>query len=175
MLIFLIGFMGCGKSTEGKATSELLNIPFLDLDTVLEQQSGQSISSFINSTGINAFRQRETEILLNTYKLLHLDPTEATKLNPQPQAVIATGGGCVLSEENRNFLQQTNHLVIWLDLPFELLISRITKSDRPLLQGLNEDEIFKLYSARQHIYETIATHKITRLPVPEQIYTLTLL
>ena len=172
MLIFLTGFMGCGKSTDGKTAAKLLKVPFLDLDLELEKSSGQSVYSFIKTQGIRAFRQFETETLLQTYQILQIEPCPPETPNPKPQAIIATGGGCVLSEDNCKFLMQPNHSVVWLDLPFEVLIPRIRKSDRPLLQGLNEDEIYKLFKTRLHIYESVASHRITEPPFPEQICSL---
>ncbi len=172
MLIFLTGFMCSGKTTDGKTAAEKLNIPFLDLDEELERQSGISVTTFIETKGITAFRELESEILHNTPQLLQqVHPDLSHDIN-KPQAIIATGGGCILSQENREFLLQPNHAVIWLDLPFHLLMERSRLNSRPLLKALSEAEILRIYTERLPLYLATSTFRITALPVSEQIIAL---
>ena len=166
MLIFLTGFMCAGKTTDGRATADLLQIPLLDLDAELEHRSGLLISTFIETQGIDAFRRLESDILLNTEQLL---TTQITSPSSLPQAIIATGGGCVLRPENRSYLSQPNHLTIWLNLPFELLYDRLSLTSRPLLQDLTKDEIYRIYAERLPYYRMSANLEITTQPIPEQI------
>jgi shikimate kinase len=169
MLIFLTGFMCSGKTTDGKAAAESLGIPFLDLDNELEKHSGMSIWSLIEQNGIVEFRRLESEILLQTHEIIPKQLLENPQPAQKPEAIIATGGGSILIKENREFLLQPEHLTIWLDLPFPLLLERIRSSQRPILHGLNDEEIFKVYSERLPFYQSTCTHRISTLPFTEQI------
>ncbi len=163
--------MCSGKTTDGKAAADILIVPFLDLDAELEKQSGISISSFIEQKGITAFRKLESEILLNTHQKLQNKYPGFLISSDKPSAVIATGGGCVLLPENRKFLSQSGHTIIWLNLPFSLLLERIHNNERPLLQNLTDTDIQQLYLERLPYYQLTATHQITSTPVAEQIIT----
>ena len=165
MLIFLTGFMCSGKTTDGRKVAEKLHLPFLDLDEELERLSGMSIWKFIGEKGVTAFRQMESEILLNTRQMLQKELIVSPSASPRPQAVIATGGGSVLNPENRAFLQQPEHEIIWLNLPFPVLMQRLKTAERPLLQGLTEAEIHRIYSERLPWYQMTATYQITAPPV----------
>jgi shikimate kinase len=169
MLIFLTGFMCSGKTTDGKAAAEKLGIPFLDLDAELEKRSGMSVWQFIKQNGITEFRRLESEILLQTREIIPKQLLENPQLAQKPEAIIATGGGSILIQENRDFLLQSGHAVIWLDMPFPLLLERIRKDKRPLLHGLSDEEILKVYTERLPFYQSTCTHRITSLPFPEQI------
>jgi shikimate kinase len=172
MLIFLTGFMCSGKTTDGKIAAEKLQIPFLDLDEELEKRSGQSIWSFIETEGISAFRQMESEILLQSRQFLQSKLIESFHHTQRPEAIIATGGGSVLIAENRNFLLQPDHATVWLDLPFSTLLERIKTNNRPLLNGLSDADIYQIYTERLPFYQAVSTHRISNLPVPEQIISL---
>lgn len=171
MLIYLTGFMCSGKTTDGKAAADILKVPFLDLDAELEKQSGTTISSFIEHKGITDFRKLESEILLNSLQILQNQFPGFSISSGKPSTVIATGGGCVLLPENREFLQKTGNAVIWLNLPFSLLLERIHNIQRPLLKDLSDEEIQQLYLERLQFYQLTATHQITSQPVVEQIIT----
>jgi shikimate kinase len=175
MLIFLTGFMCSGKTTYGKALTEKLNVPFWDLDMELESQSELSIWEFIEQKGITEFRRLESEILLQCHHLLPRHIFEAQAQNPRPEAVIATGGGSVLIPENRDFLLQPGHSTVWLDLPFPLLLERIRKDKRPILQGLDDAQIYRVWQERLPYYQSTCTHRISTLPVLEQILSFFLL
>lgn len=175
MLIFLIGFMCCGKTTDGKAAAEMMKIPFLDLDCELEKRSGKSIWNFIEDNGIAEFRRLENEILLDTPNLLQSKILETHHQSQRPEAVIATGGGSILSKENRDFLANPQNCVIWLDLPFPLLLERIRLSQRPLLRGLSDEEVLAVYQERLPFYQNICTHRITAVPFPDIILELFLI
>lgn len=175
MLVYLTGFMCSGKTTEGKAVAEQLNIPFLDLDLELENRSGRSVWSFIEEKGIGEFRQLESEILLQTHQFLLRQVIGNHHLTNKPEAIIATGGGSILLKNNQDFLLQSEHAVIWLNLPFPLLLERIRVNSRPLLQDLNDEEIYQLYLERFPYYQNTCTHCISSLPVTEQILKLFLL
>jgi shikimate kinase len=175
MLIFLTGFMCSGKTTDGKAAADKLGIPFLDLDAELEKRSGISIWTLIEQSGIAEFRRLESEILLDSRQFLQKQLLSSHLDARKPEAVIATGGGSVLIAENRNFLMQPGNAVIWLDPPFPLLLERIRLSQRPLLHGLCDGEILKVYNERLPFYQNTCTHRLSTLPFAEQILSLFLL
>jgi len=172
MLIFLTGFMCSGKTTDGKAIAEALQIPFLDLDEELEKRSRMSIWSFILKKGITEFRRLESEILLQTHQFLQSRLIESLHHTQKPEAIIATGGGSVLIAENRAFLMQSEHLVIWLDISFPLLLERIRANARPLLQNLSDAEVYQVYLERLPLYQSVCSIHITSYPVVEQVVSL---
>lgn len=175
MLIFLTGFMCSGKTTDGKAAADKLGIPFLDLDAELEKRSGISIWTFIEQFGIAEFRRLESEILLQSSSFVKRQLLEPACPANKPEAVIATGGGSVLIAENRNLLMQPGNTVIWLDPPFPLLLERIRLSQRPLLHGLSDGEILKVYNERLPFYQNTCTHRLSAFPFAEQILSLFML
>lgn len=136
--LYLIGMMGAGKSSTGMALAEAIGYQFFDTDMVLEAAVGQTIPEIFDQQGEAAFRQLETEVLaeLSTYK----------------QLVIATGGGIVTRQENWSYLH--HGIVIWLDVPPELLKRRLEGDmGRPLLQGSDwEDTVERLLQQREHLY-----------------------
>jgi shikimate kinase len=117
--LFLIGMMGSGKSTIGQIVSHRLNYHFFDTDRLIEQAAGQSINRIFSTTGEAEFRQMETSVL--------------SELSAYTRLVIATGGGIVSQRQNWSYLR--HGLVIWLNVPLELLYERLKKdTTRPLLQ-----------------------------------------
>lgn len=117
--LFLIGMMGAGKSTVGKILSERLNYRFFDTDAVIEESTQQSISHIFAESGESAFRELETEVL--------------SQLAAYTRMAIATGGGIVLERQNWSYLH--HGIVVWLDVPAEVLYERVKHdTSRPLLQ-----------------------------------------
>lgn len=116
--IFLVGFMGCGKTTLGSVVAERLGLPFVDLDREIERISGMTVRAFFEASGEEAFRQREA---------LFLSGTEALGA-----AVVATGGGSFILEGNREVIRRLG-AAVFLDVPFSAVARRLTgKTDRPL-------------------------------------------
>jgi len=105
MNLVLIGLPGAGKTTVGKALARTLQMPFADMDDAVVEIAGMSIPEIFASEGEKWFRQQETLCLR---KLLERDGY-----------VIATGGGVVLAEENRQALRSAN--VVFLDRSAEIL------------------------------------------------------
>ncbi len=141
MHIFLYGPSGSGKSTVGKLLAQALNLPFLDLDTEIENISGQTIPNFIIEKGEKAFRNIEA-IVLN-------DSVNGT------EKVIALGGGTLLRDENRT-LVQTHGQVVFLDADLSILLERLTydTNQRPLLAGELETSLKSLLKDRQKHYSS---------------------
>lgn len=121
--IILVGMMGAGKSTIGKALANALGKEFVDSDHVIQERTGAKIPVIFEMEGEAGFRKRESEVLVELVKKNNI--------------VLATGGGAVLSQENRQLLEQ-NGIVIYLRASVNDLYRR-TRHDknRPLLQTHN--------------------------------------
>ncbi|MEA5580987.1 shikimate kinase [Nodularia harveyana UHCC-0300] len=144
--LYLIGMMGAGKTTVGQLLANNLGYGFLDTDSVITQLAGRSINDIFAEEGEPAFRQLESDVLAQVCAY--------TKL------VIATGGGIVLRQENWSYLH--HGLVVWLDVPVELLYSRLAEdSTRPLLQDPDpQGKLRSLLEKRTPLYSQ-ADLKIT--------------
>lgn len=140
----LIGFMGSGKTTFGKALAEKLDMQFLDTDDYIEKQAGKSIADIFAEDGEEVFRKLETETL--TYLRDNLENT-----------VLATGGGMPLRECNARLLKETGQ-VFYLTAAPQVIYDRVKDStDRPLLQGENPyGRICELMKERRSRYESAA-------------------
>jgi len=147
-LIVLVGFMGAGKTVVGRALAAQLGADFIDLDELIVEFSGRSISRIIEEDGEAIFRLIETDLLA-----MILDATRNEAL------VIATGGGTWTIERNRLNLCAHNSFTVWLDAGFELCWQRIVNegSTRPLAR--DEQSARTLYEARREIYQ-LATLRI---------------
>lgn len=120
--IVLIGFMGTGKSTVGKVLAEQLQIPFVDLDTVIVQQQHMEIDEIFAQFGEASFRKIEQEALQYA---VH-----------QENTILSPGGGAVLFAENRAMMRQ-NCYVISLTASAEIILDRVNqdKTVRPVLEN----------------------------------------
>ena len=134
--IFLVGFMGAGKTTVGRALARQLGWDFFDLDVLIETQAGRSVSAIFADSGEPEFRRLEREALQSCGELV--------------RTVIALGGGAYVPEENRTFLRLIGKTV-WLDCPLEVCLRRIGGDrSRPLLGG--DDEMRALFEHRSSAY-----------------------
>jgi shikimate kinase len=121
MKIYLVGFMGAGKTTVGRELAARLDVPFFDLDELIEAAEKTSIKEIFAGRGEPYFRKRERDILRATK---YLD-----------NAVVATGGGTFTFDENIQFIQGEG-LSVYLAAPYQLLRSRIgdKAAERPLFR-----------------------------------------
>ncbi|MDB9943087.1 AAA family ATPase, partial [Pseudomonadales bacterium] len=110
--IFLVGPMGVGKTTVGRALAQQLHLEFIDSDQEIERRAGANIAWIFDVEGEPGFRERETAVL-----------DDLTQLE---DVLIATGGGSVLKPENREFLR-TRGLIIFLDTSLDMQIKRTAK------------------------------------------------
>lgn len=136
--IFLVGFMGSGKSTIGTHLAAKLHRTFLDLDQLIETTTRHPIAELIHLRGEEEFRWIESRALRES--------------SATGAPVIATGGGVVLREENRE-LMSTTGLTVWLDAPFELCWQRISADAgvRPLAP--DRETALLRYNARKGYYK----------------------
>jgi len=143
--IVLIGFMGCGKSTVGRELRRLLNYPLVDMDAIIEERAGKPITRIFEEDGESAFRDLESRLL------------EELAAAPATAQIIATGGGVVIREENRERLQRLGY-VVWLSSLPEVILSRTRHSqERPLLHADNPaTRIASLLAQREPWYRQSA-------------------
>ena len=141
--IFLVGLMGAGKTSVGKALARILGKTFLDSDQEIERITGVPVPVIFEIEGEAGFRLRESRML-----------TELVRRN---NIVLATGGGAVLSRENRDLLTATG-TVIYLRAPVRLLIKRTRRDrNRPLLQVADPAaRLTALFEQRDPLYREIA-------------------
>jgi len=135
----LLGMMGAGKSSLGRALAELTGREFIDTDLILQQRLGRPISQIFQIYGEQAFRDHESSVFRNI---------EAEG------AIISTGGGAVIREENWSEFQRLG-LTIFLDAKIETLVNRlaVSKKKRPLLQAEDwEDKAKSLLESRMDLY-----------------------
>ena len=127
MRIYLIGFMGSGKSYTGKNLADLMHYPFYDLDTVIEEKAGQTIKSIFAEHGEAYFRATERDTL--------------QQLKPE-NAIISCGGGTPCFFDNMDWIND-NGISVFLDTSVPLLISRLEKEKdkRPLLKRKSFEEL----------------------------------
>jgi shikimate kinase len=138
--IILTGFMGTGKSTIGKAIAKRLGRPFIDTDTLIEDEVGVTISAIFAERGESQFRLLERAVINRV-------------CTQQQAAVIATGGGAMVNEENVQRLKESGTVICLTATP-EIIFSRVRgNEDRPLLQGDNPlEKIQGLLEARAEAY-----------------------
>ena len=137
--IFFVGLMGAGKTTIGKLLAKKLKKTFYDTDHEIEKKLGVKVSVIFELEGEEGFRKRETQMI--------------DELTNKKDIILATGGGAVLSEENRRLLKERGK-VIYLNAKPQHLAKRMAfDKDRPLLQQGNMlDTLNKLYQERHPLY-----------------------
>ena len=146
--IILVGLMGAGKSTIGKQLARRLKLEFFDSDRYLEEKTGVSIATIFSIEGEEGFRDREEEVIED--------------LTVKRGIILATGGGSVLREANRQRLMQ-NGIVIYLKASPEQLYERIKHdTSRPLMQTDHPLQTLRtLLKAREPFYCEVADLIIT--------------
>lgn len=141
--LYLVGFMGTGKTTLGQGVAQSLNMPFIDLDTYIESKTGTTIADIFKQHGELAFRELESKAIKE----------ELPKLGH----IIACGGGIVTIPSMLDFLKDQG-LVICLEASPETIFERTKDTkDRPLLNEFNAlGCITQLLSKRSHLYSEIS-------------------
>lgn len=144
MKIFLVGPPGAGKSTIGRQLSRLFDVPFYDVDEVVETRAGADIPWIFDVEGEQGFRDRESAVI--------------AELAGLTEGIIATGGGVVLREGNRRQLSGGG-AVVYLEASIKTLVSRTSRNNkRPLLAGADaKTKLVELMSVREPLYQEVAT------------------
>jgi shikimate kinase len=144
-LIYLLGFMGSGKSTVGHLLAKALGWPLIDLDTVIEAGQGLTIREIFENSGEPFFRQVERAAL-----------TEASKTEP---AVIALGGGTFAQPPNVELIRAAGGMTVWLDCPPEVLRARC--------EGLEHRPLFRdSQSFTQLLVDRLPYYRLADFRVP---------
>jgi len=142
-IIYLVGLMGCGKTTAGKTLAKKLSLPFYDLDDLIENEIGMSISEYFAQFGEDKFRIIEKECLHKTFAF--------------SDAVISTGGGAPCFFDNMEQINK-NGISFYLKANVNLLCTRLrgAKSNRPLISDLTElqlaEKLTTLLNKREIFY-----------------------
>jgi shikimate kinase len=138
MKIYLVGFMGAGKTTIGRELARRLETPFFDLDELVEAAEEMSIKEIFAAHGEPYFRKRERDLLRTTRYV--------------ERGVIATGGGTFAFDENIQFIQAEGYSV-YLSAPFSLVMSRSRdkSAERPMFRS--DDAALDLFLSRLKFYK----------------------
>ena len=157
--LILIGMMGSGKSTIGSLVSKKLNIKFIDIDNVLENDSNMKITEIFEKKGENFFRNLEEKV---TLKLLNSNNN-----------VISLGGGGFINEKIRKEVLK-NNFSFWLNCTTQTLLNRIKNNKkRPIAFNLSNDELTELIAERAKIYSKaqfkINCYKLTKTEIVNKI------
>lgn len=145
--IILIGPMGSGKTTVGRQLSKRLRMDFVDSDHMIEERCGVSIATIFDIEGEDGFRRRETKML--------------KELCERTGTILATGGGAIVSEENRILLRKG--YVVYLKTSIETQLARTQKNqNRPLLENVDaQEKLEQLMLERGKLYEQEADLIVT--------------
>jgi shikimate kinase len=128
MRIYLIGFMGCGKSTLGHKLASKMGLSFIDLDKYIEERNCKTVPQLFEELGESGFRERERYALKEVSEFSNV--------------VIATGGGAPCFFDNMDLMNQSG-ITIFMDIPPSALADRLIKSKtvRPLIRGKSLEEL----------------------------------
>ncbi|HBT4570379.1 TPA: shikimate kinase AroL [Klebsiella pneumoniae] len=156
--IFLIGPRGCGKTTVGHALARARHFQFSDTDHRLQAHEQRTVAEIVQAEGWARFRELETLSL---------------KAVTLPNTVIATGGGIVLAEGNRQFMRE-NGVVIYLQASVSALIDRLEAypkaEQRPTLTGKTvREEVGEVLAQREALYRDAAHHIVDATASPDRV------
>jgi shikimate kinase len=149
--IYLIGFMGAGKTTVGRRLAKKLRWKFIDLDEEIERREGRSIAAIFRESGEPHFRELERLCLKD--------------VSSYPEAVIALGGGTFMDPGNRD-LAGTTGLTVWLKVSFAKLAARV-RIDGTRPKFADKDQAERLYQTREPFYALAKVHVPTDDGTPE--------
>jgi shikimate kinase len=141
--IYLVGFMGAGKTTVARALARRLGWSVLDVDEAIEKREHQTVATLFAKRGEGYFRAVERSVLLDQVHQRHL--------------VVATGGGTFVDPQNRSVIN-ADGVSVWLDVPFERIVARVPADGRRPLAA-DREAFERLFLTRQSAYEQ-AAHRI---------------
>ena len=152
MRIYLIGYMGCGKSTLGRRLSKYLNLQFIDMDHYIEERNYKTIPQIFAEEGESEFRKKERKAL--------------EELSEFTDVVIATGGGAPCFFDNIGLMNNTGK-TIYMNIDPKILANRLLKSknERPLIKGKSREELVVFIDdtlKKRNVFYNLAKFQITR-------------
>ncbi len=151
--IYIVGFMGSGKSTIGPVLASKMDRPFYDLDDLIEEEQERTISEIFESQGETHFRKLESDALVRN--------------QPSEPCVMALGGGTFVSDVNRDYLSK-HGTSVWLKIPLRLARERCKDSPhRPLAR--NPEQWESLFRRRERIYQLADVQVEVEGKSPQQI------
>ena len=132
--IFLIGFMGSGKTTTGSQLARILGYEFVDMDQMIEDTAGMSVPEIFSELGEEVFRKWEHKILLELCK--------------EEKLVVASGGGAPC-HGNMMSTMKSNGITVYIKLPPSVIKDRLmlSKTERPLIRGKSEEELLRFINS----------------------------
>src|SRR5437773_1938360 len=151
--IYLVGFMGSGKTTVGRRLAKKLGWKFIDLDEEIERRARRTVADIFRENGEVRFRQLEHRSLKQVSSL--------------KQSVIALGGGAFLDPENRALTEKTG-LTVWLKVSFERVADRV-KIDGTRPKFTDKEQAESLYQSRAPYYALAKLHIATDSGTPETV------
>ncbi|MCU7060222.1 shikimate kinase AroL [Serratia ureilytica] len=156
--LFMIGARGAGKTTVGSALALALGYQFVDTDLFMQQAAQMSVAEMVEREGWLGFRRRETIALQTVTK---------------PSTIVATGGGAILAEENRQFMRQ-HGTVIYLRALASVLAQRLEEypedAQRPTLTGRPiAEEMLEVLAAREALYQDAAHYVMDGAADPQRV------
>lgn len=141
--VFLVGPMGVGKSTIGRQLALIFNMNFKDSDKEIEDRTGASVSLIFEIEGEAGFRKREKAMIAELVEI--------------PNLVLATGGGAILDEENRQHLKNNGHVIYLRASVDDLLVRTAHNFNRPLLRTDNpRQRLETIFQQRELLYQEVA-------------------
>lgn len=158
--VFLIGYMGCGKSTTGKRIAKKYGLDFIDLDHYIESRFFKTIPQLFAERGEEGFRQIEHNMLI-----------EASAFE---NTVISTGGGAACFFDNMEVMNKTGETVYLKASPEELFeYLKTAKQNRPLLQGKNDEELLQFIRealAQREPFYMKAKHTMDYMDLTDKLF-----
>lgn len=159
MRIYLIGYMGCGKSTLGKRLAKHLNLEFVDMDHYIEMRNHKTIPQIFAEEGESEFRKKERKAL--------------EELSEFSNIVIATGGGAPCFFDNIDLMNQTG-ATIYINIDPAILADRLihSKTERPLIKGKTKEELIVFIDemlAKRRPFYSQAKYEITEPDIDLEI------
>ncbi len=157
--IYLIGFMGAGKTTIGQVLATKLNIPVFDTDTVIENNMNMEITEIFQEYGEGHFRALEKKVLKDL---------------PVHDAIVTTGGGIVKDQANIEWMKE-NGFMIFLNADPEIIWDRLENdTTRPLVKQKKKEEVIELFKTRLPLYDqahiSVNTTGLTLEDAAESVY-----
>ena len=166
-VIFLIGFMGSGKSHGAKLLSDHTGLPYVDLDDWIEGKEQRTITAIFNQSGEAYFRERESAYLKEMVSTLSAG--SVFQMGTQViTGIISTGGGTPCYHENMKWMNQ-HGITVWLNPLSSVLIQRllIEKASRPLLADLSESEL--ILFVRSKLSERISFYSQAAIELQDEV------